>query len=121
MVAISAAGRREPTAPAAGAACARVDSTISIVLAVSMAVAGSVDSTAAAGSVDSTAAAGGASCRNSTTSDDRGGRRNEHVALTRVEQDFRCSRGRLFGADRHDCFGAFVPEKTRQHGGGYHG
>src|SRR5262245_54231005 len=57
QVGILAAGRREPTAPAAGAACARVGSTISIALADSTAVAGS----AVAGSVDSTAAAGGVS------------------------------------------------------------
>src|SRR5215510_16589884 len=111
MVGTLAAGRREPTAPAAGAACVRVDSAGSTASADSMAVAGSVDSTAA----------GGASVRDRPTSKDSGGRRNEHVALTRVEQDSRCSRGRLFGADRHDRFGAFVPEKTRQHGGGYHG
>src|SRR5262245_56794105 len=121
MVGTLAAGRREPTAPAAGAACARVDSIISTALANSTApAAASADSTAAVASVDSTAVAGGASVRDSPTSDDSGGRRNEHVSLTRVEQGSRCSRGRVFGADHHDCVAAFVPAKVRQHGGGYH-
>src|SRR5262245_66393084 len=99
MVGTLAAGRREPTAPAAGAAWVRGDSAGCTASADSMAVAGSVDSTAA----------GGASAR------DSGGRRNEHVALTRVEQDSRCSRGRVFGADRHACLAAFVPEKAGEH------
>src|SRR5262245_17931950 len=111
MVGTLAAGRREPTAPAAGAACARVDSAGSTASADSMAVAGLVDSTAA----------GGASVRESLTFDDSGGRRNEHVALTWVEQDSRCSRGRVFGADRHACLVAFVPEQAGEHGGGYYG
>src|SRR5262245_7269260 len=111
MVETLAAGRREPTAPAAGAACVRVDSAGSTASADSMAVAGSVDSTAA----------GGASVRDSRTFNDSGGRRNEHVALTRVEQDSRCSRGRVFGADRHACLAAFVPEKAGQPGGGNDG
>src|SRR5262245_15701905 len=113
MVAILAAGRRGPTAPAAGAACARVDSTISIALADSTAVAGSVDSTVVAGSVDSTAAEGGASVRESSTSADSGGRRHEHVEAR--------SRCRVFGADREDRLGQLVPENAKQHRGRYHG
>src|SRR4029453_18611063 len=117
MVATLAAGRREPTAPAAGAACTRVASAVSTASADSAAA---VDSTAAA-SAGSTAAAAGASVRDSPTCDDSGGRRNEHVALTPVEQDSRCSRCRLFGADRHDRLGVFVPEKANKHAAEYPG
>src|SRR5262245_27982103 len=67
MVGTLVAGRREPTAPEAGAACARVDSAGSTASADSMAVAGSVDSMAA----------GGASVRDSPTFNDSGGRRND--------------------------------------------
>src|SRR5262245_34865917 len=62
MVGTLATGRRELTAPAAGAACARVDSAGSTASAGSMAVAGSVDSTVA----------GGVSVRDSLTFKDSG-------------------------------------------------